>query len=189
MQELSDTELYRSACKGDREAFRALAERHHRYTIRIAVGFVSDRSSAEDIAHKAWLNVCRHIKQVQDGERDPLTLKYDNSLMGWLKMITSNVARDEFRRRSRLSSEELEDDAVSYEPNLLDRLNLAEMKEATWEAFKKIGERCRELLLLLIEDPPLSYEQIAVILDRPVGSIGPTRARCLDKLRANLRPI
>ena len=50
-----------------------------------------------------------------------------------------------------------------------------------------LGESERELVALLITDPPLTYEEIAHMLDRPVGSIGPTRARCLEKLRAALR--
>ena len=184
----SDIELYHASCKGDREAFQQLAERYHQYTIKVALSFITDRSSADDVAHKAWLNVCRHIKQVEGGEREPLTLKYDRSFMSWLKTVTSNVARDEFRRQARLDVVEVEEETVITEPDFLQRLNLSEMRTAVWEAFRKLSERCRELLLLLIEDPPLSYQAIAEILDRPVGSIGPTRARCVNTLRANLGP-
>ena len=186
MKNQSDRELYTAACTGDRAAFEALAERHHRYTMQVAASYVSDQSAAEDIAHKAWLNICRHIKRVTDGETKPLTLKYEHSLVSWLKTITSNVARDEFRRRSHFDTSELHDDDVVIEPDFTERLNMAEMRSSVWDAFKLLSERCRELLLLLLKDPPLSYEAVAQILDRPVGSIGPTRARCIDNLRTNL---
>jgi hypothetical protein len=45
------------------------------------------------------------------------------------------------------------------------------------------GPQCRRLLALLVSDPPLPYVRIAEVLDVPVGSLGPTRARCLEKLR------
>jgi hypothetical protein len=51
------------------------------------------------------------------------------------------------------------------------------------EAFALLSQRCRELLSLLIADPPAGYTQISAALGMPVGSIGPTRARCLDALR------
>ena len=52
-------------------------------------------------------------------------------------------------------------------------------------ALAELPERQRALLLLLIEDPPLSYEEISRRLGLPVGSIGPTRARALARIRTN----
>jgi DNA-directed RNA polymerase specialized sigma24 family protein len=53
-------------------------------------------------------------------------------------------------------------------------------------ALAELPDRQRVLLLLLLEDPPLSYDEISARLDMPVGSIGPTRARCLAKVRTAL---
>jgi DNA-directed RNA polymerase specialized sigma24 family protein len=50
-------------------------------------------------------------------------------------------------------------------------------------AFARIPERCQQLLRLLTVDPPLAYDAVAAAIGRPIGSIGPTRARCLDQLR------
>jgi len=50
-------------------------------------------------------------------------------------------------------------------------------------AFAELPPACRRLLLLLLHDPPLPYAEIGEKMGRPVGSIGPSRARCLDKLR------
>ena len=59
-----------------------------------------------------------------------------------------------------------------------------EMIEAALEAFEQLSPEHQQLMRLLCADPPLDYETIASIIDRPIGSIGPTRARCLAKLRA-----
>jgi DNA-directed RNA polymerase specialized sigma24 family protein len=51
-------------------------------------------------------------------------------------------------------------------------------------AFETISEDCRQLLRLLTTDPPLSYEEISELVDRPIGSLGPTRSRCIERLKA-----
>jgi hypothetical protein len=55
-----------------------------------------------------------------------------------------------------------------------------------WEAFTGMSDRCQCLLRVLMSSPPPSYESVAAALDMPIGSIGPTRARCLARLRALL---
>ncbi len=59
----------------------------------------------------------------------------------------------------------------------------AERNSALREGFRSLGPRCRDLLLMLMHDPPIAYSQISAELNIPVGSIGPSRARCLEKLR------
>ena len=61
-----------------------------------------------------------------------------------------------------------------------------ERNDALWSALATIGERCQALLRLLAAPEPPSYEEIAAALDMPIGAIGPTRARCLEKLRRSL---
>jgi len=66
----------------------------------------------------------------------------------------------------------------------LDRLLLdGERDGALWRAFARLSERCKTLLRLLIADEEPSYEEVGAALGMPVGAIGPTRMRCLDKLR------
>jgi len=60
---------------------------------------------------------------------------------------------------------------------------VAERHAALCEAFLRLPPCCRRLIAVLIEDPPLSYAEISARLGISVGSIGPTRRRCLDKLR------
>jgi DNA-directed RNA polymerase specialized sigma24 family protein len=59
-----------------------------------------------------------------------------------------------------------------------------ERDAALWDLFERLSDGCRRLLRVLIATPPPSYADVAAALDMPVGSIGPTRARCLATLRA-----
>ncbi len=69
------------------------------------------------------------------------------------------------------------------EPQLDAALLVEERDRALWQAFGGLAERCQSLLRLLVADPPPSYEEVSAALDMPIGSIGPTRQRCLDRLR------
>jgi DNA-directed RNA polymerase specialized sigma24 family protein len=60
---------------------------------------------------------------------------------------------------------------------------MTERHAALREAFGHLPPRCQQLITLLIEDPPVPYAQVSARLGIPAGSIGPCRARCLDKLR------
>jgi DNA-directed RNA polymerase specialized sigma24 family protein len=62
----------------------------------------------------------------------------------------------------------------------------AQRAAAVWRAFGRLPDRCRELLRVLMASPPPSYAEVAAALGLPVGSIGPTRARCLQRLRDQL---
>ena len=62
----------------------------------------------------------------------------------------------------------------------------AERDAALWRGFDLIPPRCQQLLRLLLHEPAVSYQEIGDLLDMPIGSIGPTRARCLGMLRQRL---
>jgi RNA polymerase sigma factor (sigma-70 family) len=79
-----------------------------------------------------------------------------------------------------LDAEDVPDDkGVSPEQELL----ATERHVALREALARLPPRCRQLLTLLIADPPVPYTEISARLGIPIGSIGPSRARCLEKLR------
>jgi len=59
----------------------------------------------------------------------------------------------------------------------------AERRAALGVAFTRLPSPCRQLIALLIADRPVPYAEISARLGIPVGSIGPSRGRCLDKLR------
>ena len=75
---------------------------------------------------------------------------------------------------------EVADDAA---PSAEERLLDDEQLQQVLAAFDGMSAKCQEMLRLLCTDPPLDYESISEILDMPIGSIGPTRSRCLERLR------
>jgi DNA-directed RNA polymerase specialized sigma24 family protein len=74
---------------------------------------------------------------------------------------------------------ELVDDSREHGTALFTR----ERDATLWTAFAHLGPRDQALLRMLVADPAPSYEEIGATLEMPIGSIGPTRARCLDRLR------
>jgi DNA-directed RNA polymerase specialized sigma24 family protein len=98
------------------------------------------------------------------------------------------TARNESLRLLRRSHRELPlgDDLpepVEPSPSLAERVLGRERSEALWQAFEELSGRCRTLLRILMADPPPAYEDVSEALEMPIGSIGPTRARCLENLR------
>lgn len=87
-----------------------------------------------------------------------------------------------------MPTDELED-VVDYAPGPVERLAARERDAAVRGALGKLGDRCRLLLRLLASDPRPSYEEISGALDMPIGSIGPTRARCLVRLRDEMQLV
>lgn len=75
------------------------------------------------------------------------------------------------------------------EQSLLDSEEAAAQSERVrrlWQEFEELGERCRQLLRVLMATPPPSYQDVSAALGIAVGSIGPLRQRCLRRLRARL---
>jgi len=120
-----------------------------------------------------------------DRIRDPAALP------GWLATTTSRECAKALRtaRRPHAAGQTLEAKnipgakAATAEQELEQGLLLAERHAALREAFADLLPDCQRLLALLIEDPPVPYDKIGAALGIPVGSIGPNRDRCLDKLR------
>ena len=165
---------------GDAEAWRRLVDGHSGLVWSVIRGFRFDVDTGKDVFQTVWLRLAEHL----DNIREPA------KLAGWIGQTTRNECVGLVRQRTRVivadevlelsePSERLS--AVYPEPG--SNVERTEERIAVAEAFERLGERCRQLLWLLVLDPPLSYEDISEQLGLPVGSIGPTRARCLDTMR------
>ena len=113
-------------------------------------------------------------------------LREPAALPGWLATTTQRECLRVLRTSRRHDHAELPDeqlspdlDAAVVEAELL----AAERDAAVRAAFAELPRSCRELLAMLTGDQPHSYEDISATLGMRVGSIGPMRARCLDRLR------
>ena len=145
----------------------------------VARSFGLDDATAKDVTQTIWLKLIENLDRIEDPERLP----------GWL----ATTARREAMKVSKLRSRaiptdfeyDVEDDATPVDVLLVE----SEERREVMVAFKGLDDMCRQLLRLLTAEPALSYEEISSLTDRPVGSIGPTRARCLERLRRNIERI
>ncbi len=171
---MTNQELIRAAGEGDEDAWGTLVERFEGLVWATARAHRLSQAEAADVTQTTWLRLVENLDRIKDPER----------LGGWL----ATTARRESLRHIRLRGRELviADDgffeAASEEP-VEQRLIVRERDDALRGAFARIGERCQALLRLLSAPDPPSYEEIGAALGMPIGAIGPTRARCLEKLR------
>jgi RNA polymerase sigma factor (sigma-70 family) len=130
----------------------------------------------EDVSQTIWLLLSGHIHRL----RDP------HALPGWLVTTTRRESLRISQRR-RLESRELGYEQVDVPDKLApqpdENVLREELRRHIRRSFEQLPEQCQRLLAMLAVDPPASYQAIAAALDMPTGSIGPTRSRCLDRLR------
>lgn len=170
-------DLVRAAAGGDQGAWDGLVERYHRLVWAVIRSYRLDAADAADVSQTTWLRLVEHLGSLRDPDR----------VGAWL----ATTARREALRLARQRRAEL--DRVSGDadlqllpsavPLIEDALLRSEDDAALWRALRQLDDRCQRLLRCLAAAPPPRYDEIADALGMPVGSIGPTRGRCLDRLR------
>jgi RNA polymerase sigma factor (sigma-70 family) len=170
------TDLVTRARNGDKQAWEALVERYATLTWCICRRYRLGTADAEEVSQTVWLQLVDQLDKI----RDPAALP------GWLATVTRRECLRVLRAQAPLTAgyvldaDTLPDQrARTAEQELL----AAERHAALLEAFQALPPCCQRLIALLIEDPPVPYAGISARLGIPVGSIGPNRSRCLDKLR------
>jgi RNA polymerase sigma factor (sigma-70 family) len=162
---------------GDKTAWDEMVERYAPLLWSICQRYRLSRSDTDDVGQSVWLRLV---------ERLP-TLREPAALPGWIATTTSRECLRVLRgaqRQGRLETPMDLDAASAVNHEIIeDELLAHERQTALRTAFVQLSGRCQQLLSLLVEDPPLAYTEISSQLHMPVGSIGPNRARCLDKLR------
>lgn len=163
--------------EGDQEAWNELIERYSALVWSICQRYQLSRQDVDDVGQSVWLLLVENVGSLREAA----------ALPGWLATTTRHEVLRVLRVARRhdhadLSPEEQiqqDPDAATIEQELI----VAERNAALRAAFAELSPSCHELLSLLIGDPPLAYADISARLGIPVGSIGPTRARCLGRLR------
>jgi RNA polymerase sigma factor (sigma-70 family) len=166
--------LVSQATAGDRDAWDEIVERYAPLIWSICRRHGLGSADAADVAQAVWL----HLVDQLDHLRDP------GALAGWLATTTNRecLRRLLGRGPGRLATR-LADSPPSAIGVVIDEEILAGRQMALRAAFAGLPSRCQQLLSMLTSDPPCSYAEISAALGIPVGSIGPYRARCLDRLR------
>ena len=165
--------LLAAAAEGDEAAWRELVDRFNRLLWATARGCGLMEADAADVTQTTWMRLAEQLGHITTPE----------ALPGWLVTTARREAvRVAQRSRRPLPPPLLAGVDLDDQPSAIDQLVKAERREDLRHAFRRLGERCRLLLALLSADAPCSYEDISDQAGIPVGSIGPTRRRCLTKL-------
>lgn len=166
-----------AAATGDQDSWERLVDRYAGLVWSVARSFRLNDADAADVSQAAWLRLVQHLDQIREPDR----------LGAWLATTARREALAVLRRRRRdlpvgdpEMFERTETEAV---PPPESRLLRQEEDEALMAAVGALPERCRRLFRVMLADPPPSYQEVAAATGMPVGSIGPTRSRCLDHLR------
>jgi RNA polymerase sigma factor (sigma-70 family) len=138
-------------------------------------------SDAADVVQATWLRLLEHIDRIEYPER----------IGSWLATTARHECLRHVAAGKRITLIQNDDtalsDAVSHQPGVDERLLADERAQEVRAAMTRLPSRWQQLLELLMADPPASYAEISDQLGLPVGSIGPTRGRCLDRLRVLLQ--
>jgi RNA polymerase sigma factor (sigma-70 family) len=161
---------------GDKGAWDELVERYAPLVWTISRRHGLSAADVDDVGQSVWLLLVEHLP----GLREPAALP------GWIATTTQRECLRLLRAGKRTEPADpvemfsaTPSDVVPVDEELLRH----ERRTAVRIAFGQLSPRCRLLLSMLVEDPPAAYREISEKLHMPVGSIGPNRARCLDRLR------
>lgn len=173
-------DLVTQARDGDKLAWDALVERYAPLIWSICSKYRLGRTDADDVAQSVWLRLVDQVDKI----REPAALP------GWLATTTRRecgrlvrAAHGPHAALYPLDAETIPDtQAEAAEQDLLG----AERHAALRQAFADLPPDGQQLIAMLTADPPVPYAQISARLGIPIGSIGPTRRRCLDRMRRHV---
>jgi RNA polymerase sigma factor (sigma-70 family) len=168
-------DLVRGALAGEQDAWNELVARLQRVAWRAIGGFDLTAEDRKDAFAGTFFRLYERLGTIREPAKLP----------GWVATTARHEVLALLRARRRDTPVDLDDQhlpPVDADPGA--RLLDLELHEALQRGLARLSDSCRQLLQLLTIDPPLSYAEVGDLLDIPHGSIGPTRQRCLDRLRA-----
>lgn len=185
--------LVAAALDGRASAWNELVVRLERVVWKAVNMMTTDPDIRDDAFAATWLRLAERLDSIREPDKLP----------GWLTTTATNEVRQILRRRGRgevsltaswhagsddgpgdLAERLVGDDGEHVAPVVR-----AESNTEVRRAFAQLDEACREVLtVLVLADPPVPYDEASAMLGRPIGSLGPTRGRCLEKMRKLLEP-
>jgi len=169
--------LVEQARDGDQRAWNQIVERYSPLVWSICNRYQLNRADIDDVGQTVWLLLVEQLGN----------LRVSAALPGWLATTTTRECLRVLRAARRY---DLADPQADSQPSadideavIEQEILAAELNAALRAAFADLPPRCQQLLSMLLGDPPLPYAKISATLEIPVGSIGPQRARCLERLR------
>lgn len=176
----SDAELLAACRQGEAEAWDALVARYERLVYTVPYRYGLSQAEADDVFQSVWFSLLTHLPTLRQPER----------IAAWLVTTARRECWDrrrgaEHERTYTVDPAELPDPDPWFQTATPEEVvERYDNHQNLRNVLRRLEERCRRLLHYLYNDPAQpSYGEIAVRLNMPVGSVGPTRARCLQKLR------
>jgi RNA polymerase sigma factor (sigma-70 family) len=172
------TQLFTAARAGDSAAFDALVRELNPLLWHVVRAQGLGSAEAADVVQTTWLELVERLQEIRSPQ----------ALTGWLVTTARRQAwhvRSRQRRHGQESTDTIADapDADAGPPDLLEA---SERQRVLWRHAQSLSDRCRELLRIVAFVDRPDYDVVAEALAMPRGSVGPTRGRCLAKLRAAL---
>jgi RNA polymerase sigma factor (sigma-70 family) len=169
--------LVSAAAEGDQGAWNEIVDRYTPLVVSVIYKHRLRPADAADVNQTLWLRLVEQIGRLREPE----------ALPGWIMTTTRNECLRVLRvqQRTHLYDPLTESDALESAEDVEVEADLlaVERRQALRDGFAELTEQCKRLLTKLMTDPPPSYQVVSEELAMPVGSIGPTRIRCLQKLR------
>jgi RNA polymerase sigma factor (sigma-70 family) len=167
--------VFREAVAGRREALDELVPELTPMLWRVARSTGLDAAGCEDVVQQTWLSLLGNLRQIRTAD----------ALAGWLVVVTRREAirMHTARLRTRQTAEHVLEQVPDGRPTVEDRIADDERGRVLWRIIGMLPARCVQLLQVVAFSERPDYAGIAAALGMPKGSIGPTRGRCLAKLR------
>ncbi|MDX1511832.1 MAG: sigma-70 family RNA polymerase sigma factor [Nitriliruptorales bacterium] len=173
-----NADLVARAQAGEQDAWDAIVAAYEGLVWSVVRSFRLSDAEAHDITQTTWLRLVENLGSI----REP------NAIGGWLATTARRECIAAYKRSGR---------SIPTDPATLDEPDETveapgagvfqqERAKVVWEALHQLGDKCFQLLRILLADPPPTYIDVSAALEMPIGSIGPTRQRCLENLRALL---
>lgn len=172
------TRLVSAARQGSEDALGELVTEFSPLLWHIARAAGLSTTDAEDVLQTVWMRLLAHLDDIRDSA----------ALAGWLVITTRREGwrvRDAGRKELAADTELL-DALPDPGPESEEQVIIEDQRRALWQAIGRLSKRCQELLRIIAFVPRPDYAAVAAELGMPIGSIGPTRGRCLAKLRTLL---
>ena len=173
------TRIVSAAAHGDQLAWDQIVERYTGLLWAVVRAHRLSAADGADVVQTTWLRLIEHLPQIRNRE----------GIGSWLATTARRECLRLLRSGGRCQpSDEIEllVDARADHAEIDSGLLTAERDAELWAAFSRLPARDQALLRLLAVDSPPSYQEISAALEMPIGSIGPTRARSLERLRREL---
>ena len=180
-----DARLVSRCIDGEARAWEALVRRHERLVYSIGRSYRLGDEDMADVFQDVFAALLRGLPRLREGR----------TLVRWLSSTSERIARTTALKRRREAARE--DHAEETFAGLADQgeavgadLEKVERQHQVRMALGAVSERCKRLLeALYYEDPTPSYTELSQRLGVPVGSLGPTRARCMQRLRGHFEEV